>query len=572
MTFYVLAGTILVMKTIKTIMVKQLLMDLRFGPEEQRINQLNCAESLYHLVNVEQMYPFEFVCFQITGYRPRENAEELIGGADLESDLRNFIMILSSDLSLAANSDVLTYNDIAKKFDVSIRTVERWRKKGLIARRYVFGDGVKKIGFEQSSLNKFIEKNPQLVAKAGSFKRLGKNEKDGVLKLAKRLAREDELSRADVINHIAGESGRARDTIRRVLIEAENSGGPLFERKAGLLDGKVQKEIFQMFADGVSVEDLAKQFGRGRSTIYRIVNKRRLRGLKKIEIDFIDSEEFVEDGAEDRILAKGLNLNSAGLTDDILESHITPGQLSSYIETVKTISVLKRESEVELFRRYNYLKYLASVERAKISSAVDISRGINKVEAYLGRAQRIRKVLIETSLRLVITIANRHSGRGENMADLISEGNIALMRAVEKFDYGRGFRFATYASWAITKEFARIIPAEAMRPDRAGQMDIDGLPGDMRRHSMPEIESAERAHYGLEDVIANNLTDREQYIIKNHFGLTNPGSLRREHKSLQKIGDDIGLSKERIRQIELIALQKLRQCLSEQEFELLMET
>lgn len=560
------------MKSIKTPMIKQLLMDLRFGPERQRVSQLNCAEKLYHLVNVEQMYPFEFVCFQITGYRPKENAEELIGGVDLESDLRNFIMILSSDLSLVANGGVLTYNDIAERFDVSLRTVERWRKKGLIARRYVFDDGVKKIGFEQSSLGKFIEKNPQLVEKAGSFKRLGKKEKDWVAKQAKALAREKRLSRAEVISHIAGEMGRARDTIRRVLIEAEKANGSLFERTAGLLDGKTQKEIFQLFADGVSVEDLAKQFGRGRSTIYRIVNKRRLRALKKIRIEFIDSAEFVEDGAQEKILAKSLNLNATDITDDIIESHITPGQLSSYIETVKNIPALKREAEVELFRRYNFLKYLASIERAKISGAVDISKGINKVEDYLERAQRIRKVLIETNLRLAITIANRHSGRGENMADLISEGNIALMRAIEKFDYGRGFRFATYASWVIAKDFARIIPAEAMRPDRAGQMDIDGLPGDMRRHSMPEIEAVEKAHYSLEDVIANNLTEREQYIIKNHFGLMNPASVKKDHKSLQKIGDEIGLSKERIRQIELIALQKLRQCLSDQEFELLMET
>jgi RNA polymerase primary sigma factor len=151
---------------------------------------------------------------------------------------------------------------------------------------------------------------------------------------------------------------------------------------------------------------------------------------------------------------------------------------------------------------------------------------------------------------------------------LVSEGNLSLMRAVEKFDYSRGFRFATFASWIIAKDFARKIPAQTGRLARTAMASLADIHGNLRAEDTLDFAAMEQAHRSLRQIVEDNLTEREQYVIVNRFGLVG-SPIRKQTKTLQQIGDELGLSKERIRQIELTALQKLRQSLSSEQFDLL---
>ncbi|MGI8335300.1 RNA polymerase sigma factor RpoD [Actinomadura scrupuli] len=345
---------------------------------------------------------------------------------------------------------------------------------------------------------------------------------------------------------------------------------------------------------GVTVDDVTAVIDRSdlpADTLERVV-----RMLAEQGVEVLESQNETEELTR----ADEGDLNKRAPTSDLVRI---------YLREIGRVPLLTAEDEVELAKSIE----AGLFAEEKLARAAILSRPQRlDLELLARHGVRAKQRLIEANLRLVVSIAKRYVGRGMLFLDLIQEGNLGLIRAVEKFDYTKGYKFSTYATWWIRQAITRAI-ADQARTIRIPVHMVETinklvrvqrqLHQDLGREPLPEeigaemglgaervveiqriaqepvslqspigeedsdlgdfIEDAdavvpiEAAAFillqdQLEDILAT-LSDREQRIIQLRFGLTDG-----HPRTLEEVGREFGVTRERIRQIESKTLAKLR--------------
>ncbi len=353
-----------------------------------------------------------------------------------------------------------------------------------------------------------------------------------------------------------------------------------------------------------------------KSAFDRIIEKGKAKGaLTNPEImEMLEDVEYDSDQLEklyDVLESQGVDISSfmeeTPDLEELKEEEVEPFEMNQDMEKVLSNEGLALEDHVRM-----YLKEIGKVPL--LSSEEELSLARDMVE---GETEEIREnakqKLVEANLRLVVSIAKRYVGRGMFFLDLIQEGNLGLMKSVEKFDYTKGYKFSTYATWWIRQGITRAIADQArtiripvhmvetinkvLRVSRQLLQELGheatpeeiaevmNIPVEKVRETMkiaqepvsletpigeeedshlgdfiPDDDApapAEAASYAMLrehlDEVLHTLTPREMQVLKLRFGFDDGRS-----RTLEEVGKEFNITRERIRQIEAKALRKLR--------------
>jgi RNA polymerase primary sigma factor len=345
---------------------------------------------------------------------------------------------------------------------------------------------------------------------------------------------------------------------------------------------------------GITVDDVAAALDRSdlpADSMDRVV---RILGEQGVEV--LESSS----GHEDSARVDGDDLSRRAPTSDLVRI---------YLREIGRVPLLTAEEEVELAKSIE--AGLFAEEKLARAAIITPGEGTD-LEMLAHDGVRAKQRLIEANLRLVVSIAKRYVGRGMLFLDLIQEGNLGLIRAVEKFDYTKGYKFSTYATWWIRQAITRAIADQArtiripvhmvetinklVRVQRQLHQDLGREPSPeeigtemgLSAERVVEIQRVAQEPVSLQspigeedsdlgdfiedadavvpieaaafillqdqlDGILGSLSDREQRIIQLRFGLTDG-----HPRTLEEVGREFGVTRERIRQIESKTLAKLR--------------
>jgi RNA polymerase sigma factor (sigma-70 family) len=550
--------------------IADLARQLAFSPQEARGAQVQSAEHLLHLIDPAKAYPLEFVIFKITGYHPRhaDGNSDLLTGLALQHDLGLLIEQVSNTLNVcteASAEPVLAISDVAERFNVTSKTIQRWRRRGLPARRFLFADGKRRVGFLLSSVDRFFRtRRDQVDETTANFSVVGDDERLEMVRRARRLAVEGRCSVEEITRRVGRRMNRSPLTVLHTVRrhDEQNPSSAIFAQAAAAIGAEERESALRSFRRGTAIGELARRMERPQAMIYRALLEERVARLKRKKVRFIDDPLYHGEDAGEAIEA--IAGQAAG--EQIVVSPVASreredrgaavaGDLPVYLQELCRTPLLTPSRERALFLKLNYHKFQFVTARRRLDPQFARHRDLQRLEGHLRRATETKNAIVRANLRLVVSVARKHLRAGLSLMELISDGNVTLMRAVDGFDTHRGHRFSTYATLALMKGFARGVPAlleargrTALAADPAALAALPDARGGRMAERMVARDEVRQ--------LISLLDERERRVLLAHYGIAAGDASVGD--SYEELGHRWGLSRQRVRQIEQSALAKLR--------------
>ncbi len=479
--------------------------------------------------------------------------DQPIKGAKLVTDLSKLAEIYTHDHpKQIGDVDCILLGDICKQMNVNGKTLYRWSRRGM-TRRYCIHRGYRKLVILRHVFDHFRAQNAR-NGHGNTFVKIAEHERVAIMRRATMLA-----CRCSTMKELSKRVSEACGRSQRVVMS--------------VIRNKVlpnRDEIIKAQKDGKSLGQIAKMLGMSATDAVETMIRLRYDKIAGYDLtphpEAFFAREFSEE--EDAEFCKPINTEHC-------KSVRIPKDLPVYLEHLYRVPLLTRDQEVHLFRHYNYLKHKALLVFKQIKYDDPDMVRIEEVERLYDEAVSIRNRIICANLRLVVHVSRKRlsptiaikvyghvGGQKKDIFDLITEGNWSLLRAAERFDFTRGFKFCTYATWAIIRNFQRcdkyepddmLFSQSSYDDSRYGQRGMNMFePADNSPDPLEVVDTNEQAGIVLHAL--NKLPSRTRDVIKMRYGI---GTDRR---TLEEAGALLNVTKERVRQIEMSGLMMLQRC------------
>lgn len=526
---------------------------LRFAPRDALRRQMERIETLAGEISPELNYPEDWVVHRITGYRPGMTEPATFPGDALLGDLSALLERLSEEAEFHAadfSGDTYSVDALCQRWSVSRKTIDRYRRRGLVAHRVRAEGGVVRLLFTARVVEDFEARTAGRLHKARDFHRAGIQDEARLVAIAGRAARRYGWSLAETVRRLSRRSDAGREAIRSAIVRADAaSDSPVFRRRT-TLDRRTRRVIWRAARRGAPIRLISDRFDRSAASVHRIINEHRAELLRSLDLSpFLSPNRGLNDFERSALLQH----------PSVFEARRRPAAetIDEFVDAARTDPIPNRHVEQTLAAAHRLLLRQAAERIAELSTYNPAATTLDEIETRLRRASILRGELVRSQRRLALTTI---AGRFGELTSLSPHDAIrvhraamdALIAAAVGFDPEKGGRLAGAAGLLLNRALASVAVESPASGQRARRAATTGVRLDDWTKRLSPWEDWLTLPRSLADRLSG-LEEKDRQIVEVRFGL---GPI--PPRTLEETAALVGLSRAETTRRERAAIRALR--------------